>query len=479
MMSRARRNPSFGQSAAAAQGRQVFPVALYASLLAAVLALVQPAALRAVESACATLQVLPLRAQGLLSGRVARAADDAEVQRIDGAMRAVDALRARRLAAARRRPAGVPLGFVGWSVPVQSRGVERGRAGASELRLALPRSALPAGTAPWVTVGDVLIGFLAPRDEAADGEDAAACVRLLHAAERGVLPRRVPAWIAADDGPLPVVVEPASSIDAHPLRCVLPADPYRAATIGAGEPEVMTSGLVDDPLGPLPRGLRIGKLRVEGYRDAAGDVVPIGLFVEPASPPASIHSVVLWVPGERAAGPAPVSRPLADGTLFTARSSRLPVASSVRVRWFVTTEVLADAWLREGAALVHGERLVGVLATAGLGYGVVAPFGQPGRSWPVTLLPGDGGPPIDRTARALRREGTNVVLALDGPAPGARRGLAFTGASIPDVPAGLFLGAYVASDTADGPVLDIDHVTPEDESALAIFRHPEREGEAR
>jgi hypothetical protein len=470
-MSRVRRNPSFGKSAAAAQGRQVFPVALYASLLVAVLALVQPAALRMLESACATLQVLPLRAQSLIDARVVRAADEAEVRRLDAAVRAVDALRSRRAAAARRRPAGVPSGYVGWSIPVQGRGLERGRAGASELRLAVSRASLPDGVAPFVTVGDVLIGFLAPPDVFDEEPDAGARVRLLHASERGRLPRRVPAWIAAEDGPLPVVVEPASTIDAQALRCVLPADPYRAATIGAGEPEVLTSGLADDPLGPLPRGLRIGTLRVEGYRDAAGDVVPIGLFVEPARPPDSIHAVVVWVPGGAAAAPAPLRRPLDLGVLFAARSSRLPVASSVRTRWFVTTEVLAHAWLREGAALVHGERLVGVLATAGLGYGVVAPFGQPGRSWPLTLLPAGGGSPVDLTARGLCREGTRVVLTIDGLPPEIGSGLAFTGASIHDVPAGLFLGAYAVVDSADGPVVEIDHVEPEQVSALAVFRH--------
>lgn len=474
-MSRARRNPSFGKSAAAAQGRQVFPVALYASLLAAVLALVQPGALRVLESACATLQVLPLRAQRLLGARVARAADESEVQRLDAALRAVDALRARRTAAARRRPAGVPRGLVGWSIPVRSRAVERGRAGPSELRLAVSRASLPEGVAPFVTVGDALVGFLTA-DERPEDQQLGARVRLLHAAERGELPRRVPAWIAADDGPLPVVVEPASTIDAHPLRCVLPADPYRAATIGAGEPAVLTSGLPDDPLGPLPRGLRVGRLRVEGYRDGAGDVVPIGLFVEPALPPESLHAVVVWVPGGAGSAQAPDVRPLSDGVLFAARSSRLPVASSVRVRWFVTTDVLADAWLGAGAALVHGERLVGVLATAGLGYGIVAPFGQPGRSWPITLLPDDGGPPIDLTARAVAREGTAVTLEVDGALSRAGAGQAFTGASIPDVPAGLYLGPYVAAaGGGDAVVLRIEHVDPEQESSLAVFRHDRAE----
>jgi len=477
-MSRARRNPSFGKSAAAAQGRQVFPVALYASLLAAVLALVQPRALRVLESACATLQVLPLRAQGLLGVRVARAANEGEVQRLDAAVRAVDALRGRRLAAARRRPVGVPIDLVGWSIPVRSRALERGRAGPSELRLAVSRASLPGGVASFVTVGDALVGFLTA-DENPEDERLGARVRLLHAAERGQLPRRVPAWIAADDGPLPVVVEPASTIDAHPLRCVLPADPYRAATIGAGEPTVLTSGLPDDPLGPLPRGLRIGSLRVEGYRDAAGDVVPIGLFVEPALPPDSLHAVVVWVPSGTASELLPVVRPLSQGALFAARSSRLPVASSVRVRWFVTTDVLADAWLRAGAALVHGERLVGVLATAGLGYGIVAPFGQPGRSWPITLLPDDGRAPIDLAAPAVARDGTTVTLAVDGPAARFGAGHAFTGASIPDVPAGLYLGPYSVEGDGELASLRIEHVDPEQESSLAVFRHGNAEGDSR
>lgn len=471
-MSRARRNPSFGRAAAAAQGRQVFPVALYASLLVAVLALVQPAALRVLESACATLQVLPLRAQGLLGARVARAADASEVERIDAAARAVDALRARRAAAARRRPAGVPFGLVGWPIPVEARGRERGRGGPSELQLAIAWEELPPGVAPFVTVGDALVGFLAgPDSDAAAGPADRARVRLLHASERGALPRRVPAWIAADDGPLPVVVEPASTIDAHALRCVLPADPYRAATIAGGEHEVLTSGLEDDPLGPLPRGLRIGTLRVEGYRDAGGDVVPIGLFVAPAVPPESVHAVVVWVPGALASSGAPTFRPLGHGELFAARSSRLPVSSSVRVRWFVTTDVLADAWLGDGAALVHGERLVGVLATAGLGYGVVAPFGQPGRSWPITLLPDDGGAPVDLMARATARDGTRVTLEATGSAIAPVSGWAFTGASIPDVPAGLYLGPCVVTASAEGASLVVEHVDPEQESALAVFRH--------
>src|SRR5690606_2914553 len=179
---------------------------------------------------------------------------------------------------AARRPPGIDERFE----PVVARVIERRRGTReepSELVLDLRREQLD-GVAGFATVGGALVGFVDERASAEPQHRGHARVLLLHHVERGRWPRRGPARIELPAEPLPVVVEPGSAVDAWPLRCVLPADPYRAAALEGVEAEVVTSGLADDPLGPLPRGLRIGALRVYGYRLPDGGVVPIGLFVE-------------------------------------------------------------------------------------------------------------------------------------------------------------------------------------------------------
>jgi hypothetical protein len=467
---------SAGRTQGLASTRQAFPVALYASLLVALLFLLRPAALQPLQSAAAALQSLPLRALGLLAAQPsARTAAASERAFAFAALR-VDAWRASRSAQAAARPDGVPADLLPRWVPVRERRGEAG-AGPTELLLDLPRAALGTGVAAFVTVGEVLVGFLEPLPvlDADDPCRGAARVSLLQRRVRGGLPRRVPAFIDAEDGPLAVVVEPAASIDAWPLRCVLPADPYRAASLRSSDLPVRTSGLGDDPLGPLPPGLSIGALQVYGYAGADGRVLPIGLFVAPAIPAEAIHAVTVWT-GERGAAAVVTPRPLDGGLLFAARGSRLPVATSVRARWFVTTRELGGAWLRPGAALVHGERLVGVLDTAGLGYGVVAPFGQPGRSWAITLVPEGGGPPVDVAARALRRTG-RVELELAAPLDGGfERGQAFSGAGGRDLPTGLWIGPAAL---AEPRLLLVEPVADLPEQGLAVHLHrgsPPEEG---
>lgn len=449
--------------------RHAFPVSLYASLLVALLFLVRPDASRWLQSSCAAVQCLPLRVPGLLAAHPVHAGDgaaepgeaEAHVARLNTARAAVAAV----------RPSGIGTEWHPVPVAVRERRVGRGEI-ASELVLAVERRALGAA-APFVTIGDTLVGFLDER--AVPGPDdafaGAARVALLHHRERGRSPRRVPARIDDEGGPLGVVVEPATAIDRWPLRCVLPEDPYRAASLPAVDQPVRTTGLADDPLGPLPPDLAIGWLRVYGYEEPSGEVVPIGLFVEPMLSPDAIHSVVVWTARPVSARELADDRPAAE--LVPVLSTRLPVASAVRERWFVSTREFGSAWLRSGAALLAGARLVGVLDAAGLGYGMAAPFGQPGRDWPLTLLPDDGGAPIDLVARAVSRRGELVSLALAAPVAELVRGHAFTGTGGRDLPPGLWIGAAVAS----GRELHVRHRPAASDERLTVHLHRARAAE--
>ena len=432
--------------------RQAFPVTLYASLLLALLLLLRPDALRSLQSACAVLQCLPLRAVTALSAgdRTADGAQDAARAR---ASRAVDALVARRGEEAARRPDGIDVELE----PFVARVIER-RAGtrdeASELILDLRPEQL-VGVAGFATLGDALIGFVDERASAEPEHLGHARVLLLHHVERGRLPRRVPARVELPDDPLPIVVEPGSAVDAWPLRCVLPADPYRAAALEGVEAEVRTSGLADDPLGALPRGLRIGKLRVYGYRLPDGRVVPIGLFVEPAFAAETIHALVLWRP--RGTAPPARGRPLDDGRRVAVRALRLPVPGAIGERLFVTTTVLGGEPLREHAALTAGERLIGVLGSAGLGYGAVARLGERGRQWPITLLPDDRGPLRDLVATAVGRQGGAAVFDVGAAELGDfGSGDAFSGPLGVDLPGGLWIGRARRLDERRVAIDDLD-----------------------
>lgn len=302
-------------------------------------------------------------------------------------------------------------------------------------RLVLERSADELrGAAAFVTHGDNLLGFLCGAEqERADGR---AVVELLHALpEQG--PVRVPAAVqVADgdgDGTLRFLVEPAGAIDRWPLRCRFLEDPYLASRIRASGPDVRVVAL-GASAGDAPAGLRIGTLRVWGYRrDAA--TIPIGLFVEPALDPRAIARVVVWRP----AAAAPLDTPPLAADREPVGLLTLPAPPPDDRRWFLhaaTTVVLP-----RGAPLLDGARLVGSVRRAGSGYALATPFGEGAALWSLILLPDDPLAPVQYfSARGVRRTGSVVELriATGGPLPVA--GYLFTGSNGAHCPPGLPIG---------------------------------------
>ncbi|MBI5852441.1 MAG: hypothetical protein HZB39_15610 [Planctomycetes bacterium] len=439
------------------RAERAFPIPLWASLLVGLLALVQPAATARVEAVGAQLVGLPLRAVAAFAPRVAEGASR-EVSR-DAARHATASLLARRDAALRRRPAGLDAALSARTARVVERRGQ-GAHGADELVLDVRRDAL-AGVEPFVIVGDVLVGFLA--DDPVTDDDALrglARVALLHHKERGRLPRRVPCTISS--ATLALLVEPAADVDRWPLRCVLLDDPYRAAALGGDGALVRTSGLLDDPLGPLPQGLLLGSLRVFGYRDAQDRVLPIALHVEPALQARAIDAVALW---SRSSGPAARRAVVIES--IEVSLLRLPVPSAGRERYLATAARLV-APLQKGAAVVDGSRLLGVCEDGGLGQAVVAPFGQPGRSWALAFVPDSGGAPIDFVATSLGRSGARVRLVPIGVAlPEGPGDLCALSASR-DLPGGLWIGR-AAIDVAGELV--VEHESLADVARAGVLRH--------
>jgi hypothetical protein len=293
----------------------------------------------------------------------------------------------------------------------------------------------------YVTFGDSLVGFLSPR--AVEGDDplaGLARVELLGHRSRHRMPRRVPAHIAmGDDAPLAMLVEPSGSIDRWPLRCALLDDPYRAAQLAAGGQPAFTSGLREDPLGVLPAGLGLGTLRVFGYRNEGGRVLPIDLLIEPSHDPRTLDAVCVWfatAPDAPAAGTRAHSVPV--------RLRRLPVPVP-NARRFLATTATATFALVAGAPVLDGGRLLGVCAEVGERFAVVTEFGSRGESWHLRWLvrsDDDAGerPSTAILARVIARDRERVLFQLESPAELSGEGDLFTCVRSPALPAGLWLG---------------------------------------
>jgi hypothetical protein len=443
--------------------RTPFPVGLWASLLAALVCLAQPEPAHRVERWLCALASLPLR---VLASVQAAPANAASAGAADAAAARVEALARRRDAVMARGVAAMPVDLAPVGARVVAR-LEPGAAGApSVLELDLTQDEV-AGCATFATLGDALVGFLAPRPSSAGPTDRAR-VHLLHHRPRHGLPRRVRAQIlAGETAERRCLVEPAAAIDEWPLRCALPDDPYLAAGLDRPDLEVRTAPFPGDPLGAVPPGLRLGMLRVFGYADEGGTFLPIGLFVEPAVPANALNHVVLWRAG--VAADASVRRPFDGGELVPVRLARLAAAGPGREQWFATS-VAAGAWLPEGAALVAGLRLCGELDSAGYGYGVVIPFGQAGRDLPLVLLPQDPRlAPIDCRAWTLGRDGAEFRLAITTGGSGVPAGELFSGTEGPDWPAGLWIGTARPEPGAPGRML-VRCPETTDREALAVFR---------
>lgn len=446
--------------------RSLFPVSLYAGLLVAVLALLQPQAVRGVEGWSAVAIAQPLRfwtGFDLTAHRVGAERREAEqrdvARRVESLLRRLD-----RTAPARPGTVVDQRHLPTVRAVVERRGGVQGWP--SRLVLDVRRDAL-ADAAHLVTRGTALIGFLDPdpvpvRDARGRSDRWAghAQVRLLHDPGAEGLPRRVPARLRVEDSDAPALaflVEPASALDRLPLRCALFDDPYRAARLRRTDLEVETSGLADDPLGVVPQGLGLGSLEIYGYSDG-GVAVPIGVYVRPHHQSASLSHVVLWTTRNVADEIRGLRAGAGSARRVALRLTRLPVPTDVRFRWMAALRDDGFESLPVGAAVVDGERLIGVLESTGPGFGMVAPFGQPGRIWSLVLDPGsaDGRGIVEVQARGELRQGGQVMLRRIGdgelPAPGAE---VFTAGAGPDEPPFLWVGRLVA---VDGERFVVEHV---------------------
>lgn len=307
-----------------------------------------------------------------------------------------------------------------------------------------------AGCEALVTHGGRLLGFL---DRTSPPSAAApARVQLLHARNEHEV-RRLPGEVVLASGEkLRFLIEPAAAIDALPLRCAFLEDPYLASRLRGSGLEVRVEGAARDD---ATVGLRVGRLRLWGYRTGAA-TIPVGLFIEPELDPRAISRVVVWHRERRLSSALNAdtgARRQPVGLL------KLPAPPPDRSRWFLRSAA-ADT-LPVGAAVLCDERFAASVSRAGQGYGLAAPFGERPQVWALVLLPSDANaPPQYLAARTVRHEGGLVQLQRVCGGPPLVAGLLFTGSNGPDCPPGLPIGSArgVVGD-ADGllvslPVLD-------------------------
>lgn len=422
-----------------------FPVGLYGALVVATALAIFPQGSAAVESWLRVGVCLPLRALHVLGGTEAFASERRDATNLGSDAEAdLDAIvrtGLEREAAAALMPdgSGMPAGLE----PLACRVIERrvpGPAGLPSL-LVLDR--------PWsdveacvdiVTHHSSVVGFLGRAEDAVGTE--LAVVRCLHYRPRTAPPRRVLGAAAiGDGGPLRMVFEPASKIDAWPLRATLLDDPYRAALLHAGGHVVHTVAASPSSTSKLlPEGLRLGTLQVWGYAAGERNAVPVGFYLDPDYDPRAITSVVLWRPSRPSTGatralPPPSARTRVHGVELPG-GRRLHLLTGARR-------------VPVGAAVVAGEhRLVGVVDSAGAGDATASVFGSDRTRWSFVLVPRvEGMMPIECSGRAVARVGRLVELEFDAvPVPVA--GDLLTGGNGRHAPAGLYVGELRPLDAA-------------------------------
>ncbi len=244
------------------------------------------------------------------------------------------------------------------------------------------------------------------------------------------LSESVPAFIETDaNGILRCIVEPAGSVDLFALRCGLWEDPYAASLVTESGSEVRTSEL--DGTG-VPAGLLLGICQVVGY--PLGDqILPIGLYVEPAMAPRAISTVVLWrpQPGVEAQG---LRGPLIGGSLEPVALSGVHAPRGER--WFVHGRWSSS--FPDDAALVRGLYFLGTVRGMGPGQGQVERLESSPRIWSFILLP-DAGEPVEVRGQVVGEESGAVRIRLSGRDRG-QLGYLFTGVNSLDCPAGLLVG---------------------------------------
>lgn len=310
-----------------------------------------------------------------------------------------------------------------------------------------------------VTRGDGLVGFLGqPSDVDPLANDGHVVVRCVHASVRSERPRRLLAATTVGGVPLRVVVEPGSRIDAWPLRIPLLEDPYLVARLnGVGEAVHTCAAAVQGV--DVPGELRIGTMRVWGYAEAGGPVLPVGFFVEPTFDPRAIATVVLWRHADRAdthtrrEAAAPVARHAVRAVAFPPAEQRLYLVKS-------------GGTLPVGAAVLARDGLLyGVVAEAGPGDAVADGFATVGRAWSLLLVADDGlRPPIECTGTVRAASAGRVELEMAAPVAAIAGEVVSAGNGL-HCPAGLRVGRIAATST-DGlrlvvarPALDLSTVS--------------------
>lgn len=442
------------------RSRRAFPVALYATLLAALCCVASPGVPRAVQGWLQSVLCLPLRAWVNVGPGPGSADQAAEREASEAAN---DLLRRLERAALAGIGPRVPAGLE----PVLCRVVERVGRGASGLpsTLYLDRSAEElADSEGFVTFGNDLLGFLAPFEPGPDAQSPQpARVDLLHGKDARGWARPVAAVVDAPAGPMRFVVEPASRIDRWPLRCRLFEEPYRASRLRhSGEP-VRTTTLDGDPLGDVPPGLNLGSLQVWGYPGDAGGA-QIGLFVRPDLDPRLISVVAVWRQrrelSESRLSRAPVAAEHGVSRL------RLPAATPVDERWVLTVD--AGRRLPTGGALVRGDMMFGAVEQSGPGFALASPFGGSRRLWSLLLLP--DAPELAPVPLLVRSAGIpsrgSVRVLVEGGRVADIPGVLFTGANGPHCPLGLMIGRAERIDV-DGLELAVD-VALGDDGRLSV-----------
>ncbi|MCA8954466.1 MAG: hypothetical protein KDC87_00240 [Planctomycetes bacterium] len=402
---------------------------LYATLLVGLFGITFPAFLAPLENTARAVVCLPLRAYGWILG-------SGTVHAAGGAPRWNDALLAAEATRALESARG-PVGYHPRICRVRDR--EEGPSGRVDvLELAATCGALRGAASP-VTLGPALVGFL----ELGEDDRAPARVRLLHfqPRRRGVplrvgaptLPVRVAAQVECREldarGVLRFLVEPARRVDPGALRCTALDDAYLAARLRHSGDLATTDIQPGDAT--VPSGLQLGRLLVFGYPRLG---IPVGLFVEPLHDPRAISSVVVW--GRQRAGvEGPRAAPLA-GRFEPVQLVRYPAPRPVGERWMIRCG--RSLPLADGAALVGGGHLLGVLRTPWTGQSLVTPFAASSRMWALLLL-GPRGRVAELVGRVVEARGGEVRIELSG-RPAEFAGTLFTGANGPACPAGLALG---------------------------------------
>lgn len=408
------------RGAALMRGRR-FPIGVYATLLGALCWLAVPQLSLGVEAWLLGLTCLPLRAYADVSANIGRLVEPeaADWQRVQSLLDRQDLVAAEMPGAEGRQPVVCRV--------LDSRAPGGGRRNAE---LLLDRTYRELGACErFVTFGDRLLGFLAIPGQGPtvdDHLDDPARVLLLN----HPLSESVPAFIATDaDGVLRCIVEPAGSVDLFALRCGLWEDPYVASQVTESGGEVRTSQL--DGTG-VPAGLLLGICQVVGY--PLGDqILPIGLFVEPAMAPRAISTVVLWrpQPGVEAQG---LRRPLTGGSLEPVALSGVHAPRGES--WFIHGGW--SSWFPDDAALVRGLYFLGTVRGMGPGQGRVERLESSPRIWSFILLP-DAGEPVGLRGEVVGEENGVVRIRPWGRDRG-QLGYLFTGVNSLHCPAGLLVG---------------------------------------